>query len=169
VWAVGEATPSGGQSKTWIERWDGVSWTRVTSPNRGTKGNILYSVSANASNDVWAVGESDASTSNPHTLIEHWDGATWSIVSSPNPGSTGAVLNGVKADTTGSAWAVGAEHLGPAIMEHWDGVSWTVQSIPHPAGSDVLQAVGGAGSDLFAAGWYGDSAGVIRTLVLHCC
>ena len=76
VWAVGQATPSGKPARTWIEHWNGVDWTRVTSPNRGTKGSELFGVSANSSSDVWAVGESGASTSAPHTLIEHWDGAT---------------------------------------------------------------------------------------------
>ena len=49
--------------------------------------NVLYAVTAAGPSDVWAVGESYEL--NPeHTLIEHWDGSSWSVVSTdPMPDS----------------------------------------------------------------------------------
>ena len=40
-------------------------------------------------------------------LIEHWDGTSWSIVSSPNVGLTN-ILNGVAIVSTGNVWTVGS-------------------------------------------------------------
>src|SRR5579872_5401239 len=62
------------------------SWTIVASPSPNTNLNILYSVSAASANDVWAVGYSENSSGNISTLIEHWDGSQWSVVSGPNLG-----------------------------------------------------------------------------------
>ena len=43
---------------------------------------MLYAVAALSPTDVWAAG---SSLSSQHTLIEHWDGTSWSVVASPNP------------------------------------------------------------------------------------
>src|SRR5690348_5630714 len=56
-----------------------AAWNIVPSPNVGTTSH-LNSVSVISATDVWAVGYSSTGT-----LIEHWDGTSWSIVSSPNP------------------------------------------------------------------------------------
>ena len=56
-------------------------WTVVPSPNPASNRNILRGVGSISSNDVWAVGESGT-----QSLIEHWDGSAWTIVSSPSPG-----------------------------------------------------------------------------------
>ncbi|HEY4388878.1 MAG TPA: hypothetical protein VGN34_30885, partial [Ktedonobacteraceae bacterium] len=45
------------------------------------------------------------------TLIEHWNGSTWSVVPSPSPGSSPAssfnFLNGIEALSPHNIWAVG--------------------------------------------------------------
>src|SRR5215467_9326066 len=56
----------------------------VPSPNAGSGANALFGVSAIASNDVWAVGEF-SSVSAGQTLVEHWNGVSWSVVASPSP------------------------------------------------------------------------------------
>ena len=104
VWAVGDSG-----SGTLIEQWDGTSWTVVPSPSpAGTLANPLFGVAAVSATDIWAVGQSQNGTSGiPSTLIEHWDGTSWSIVASPSPGSA-ATLSGTAADpASGQAWAVG--------------------------------------------------------------
>jgi hypothetical protein len=43
-----------------------------------------------------------------NTLIEQWNGASWSVVASPNVGSQDNFLHGVAAITSSSnVWAVG--------------------------------------------------------------
>ncbi len=104
VWAVGD-TGSG----TLIERWNGTSWAVVPSPTpAGTLFNPLSGAAVVSANDIWAVGQSQNGTTGiPQTLIEQWNGTSWSIVTSPAPG-TASLLSGASANpTSGQAWAVG--------------------------------------------------------------
>jgi hypothetical protein len=104
VWAVGD-TGSG----TLIERWNGTSWAVVPSPTpAGTLFTPLAGTAVVSANDIWAVGQSQNGTTGiPQTLIEQWNGTSWSIVPSPAPG-TASLLSGASADpASGQAWAVG--------------------------------------------------------------
>jgi len=95
AWAVGTKSGFGAQESTFVLHWDGTRWTEVSSPNprdTGDARNELRSVVALSKNDVWAVGTYENDLTNFHqdrTLALHWDGAEWSIVSSPTPGATG--------------------------------------------------------------------------------
>ena len=88
VWAVGTYN-DGTSDRTMILHWRGVSWKLVPSPSPGgTNGSSLRTVSADSSTDAWAVGGafSTGSLLN-YTLTAHWDGSSWSLISSPNQGS----------------------------------------------------------------------------------
>lgn len=50
--------------------------------------NELVRVSCPSSIDWWGVGYAATTLSGELTLIEHWDGSAWTIVSSPSPSST---------------------------------------------------------------------------------
>jgi hypothetical protein len=94
------------------EQWNGSSWSVVSSPSPSTLANLFFAVAIVSANDIWAVGESQNATSGiAQTLIEQWNGSSWSVVSSPNPGSgstPGDSLRGAAADpSSGQAWAVG--------------------------------------------------------------
>ena len=68
-------------------------------------------------------------------LIEHWDGTSWSVVSSPNL-TQGGFLSAVTAISTNNVWAVGEDdNLSVDLVEHWDGTSWSVVSSPAFNGS----------------------------------
>ena len=42
------------------------------------------------------------------TLVEHWNGSTWSTVASPTPGGVaGALLTAVSCPSASACWAVG--------------------------------------------------------------
>jgi hypothetical protein len=104
VWAVGDTG-----SNTLIEHWNGASWTVVPSPTpAGTLFNPLSGAAIVSATDIWAVGQSQNGTTGiPQTLIEQWNGTSWSIVPSPAPG-TASLLSGASANpTSGQAWAVG--------------------------------------------------------------
>ncbi len=104
VWAVGYSGAS-----TLTEHWDGSTWTALASSHGpGIVGNQLNSVSAIAANDIWAVGSSsyNARGGSDATLVTHWDGTSWSLVTSPSPGPN-ADLNGVAAVSSSDVWAVG--------------------------------------------------------------
>jgi hypothetical protein len=101
----------------------------VGSPN-GSGANFLVATAAISANDVWAIGNSTIAGPFDQTLAEHWDGTTWSIVPTPNPGSTDNDLNGVAAISSNDVWVVGNyfDSLIGAWLEfaaHWNGSNWT--------------------------------------------
>jgi hypothetical protein len=157
VWAVGEyIDDTTFNAHTLFEHWNGSQWSVVAGPNPGTAINILYGVSAVSSSDVWAVGFSSDDGSTFQTLIVHWDGASWSRVSSPNPGANN-LLYGVTAVASNNVWAVG-QTLGSApsdqaLIVHWDGLTWSAaKAADVPGRNDVLFGVSSAGGNVFAAG-----------------
>ena len=122
-WTVGEQNTDSG-SQALVEHWDGRAWSAVQGADLGS-GIVseLASVSAITPSNIWAVGNfSTGGSSTRQDLIEHWDGARWTQVTSPGPGS----LAGVYATGASDAWAVGAAgDPGGAQIVHYDGTSWT--------------------------------------------
>ncbi len=109
--------------------WDGAQWSLVDTPTIPVPKVELKSVAAVSSDDVWAVGYSY----NPNcglcsdTLIEQWDGSSWSVIPSPNPGVDNR-LHAVSAASASDIWAVGDQWLNwsthiPLIL-HYDGANW---------------------------------------------
>jgi hypothetical protein len=82
----------------------------------------LSAVSAVGTRDIWAVGAGQ-NTGEEQTLIEHWDGASWAIVASPNASVRTNDLAALDVIGANDAWAVG-DYLGTvrdlALTEHWD-------------------------------------------------
>jgi hypothetical protein len=64
-----------------------------------------------------------------HSLIEHWNGTSWSVVPSPAAEPTAASLAGISAASASDIWAVGT-CSGPSgfqtLTEHWNGKQWSV-------------------------------------------
>src|SRR5438067_110142 len=74
----------------------------------------LRGISARASDDVWVVGEyRPLGGFHVHTLAMHWDGTSWAIVPTPNPGPGPHSLAGVDAGAWNDVWAVGSKHSDP--------------------------------------------------------
>src|SRR5215468_3045535 len=84
-----------------------TGWAVKTSPSIGAA--TLSAVAATSAKDVWAVGSYNTGSAYK-TLIEHWNGARWTIVPSPNPAGgfhTTNALAAVVAITAKNAWAFG--------------------------------------------------------------
>src|SRR5205807_340185 len=75
--------------------------------NPGAYRNDLYGVNARASNDVWAVGDTDQAGNGFKTLALHWDGSGWLQVQTPDNPTGRDHFYGVAATAGGVAWAVG--------------------------------------------------------------
>ncbi|MEO8289177.1 MAG: S-layer homology domain-containing protein [Chloroflexota bacterium] len=169
VWAVGKFGVSGsGWEQTLIEHWDGNIWSVVPSPSPGTYGNLLNAVSWVSANDVWAVGHYQPTGSIRQTLIEHWDGNTWSVVLSPDPGTVSNSLTGVSAISANDVWAVGLfsdSNVDKTLIEHWDGNTWSVVSSPNPGttGNNLAGVSAVSAVDVWAVGYIDNAAG--HTLV----
>jgi hypothetical protein len=168
VWAVGAAYNSQLPAyRTLIERWNGISWSVVRSPNGSTGWNILNGVAVVAANDVWAVGQ--AAHGNLYkTLVEHWNGTAWRIIPSPNVTGESSVLQAISVVSANDIWAVGfssdASFEDKPLIMHWNGTSWSI--VPSPSvNEDVLFAVDAvAANDVWAVG---KSQNEARTLTLH--
>lgn len=127
-----------GLSNGQIVHWNGVFWdtpSQIVLPPQS----VLNSILEIAPNNVWAVGayppQNDPSFS--QTLVLHWDGKRWQMVSSPNmpfPGRN--TLTALSAVSSRDIWAVGSfssntavgspsDHSAP-LVEHWDGQRWNL-------------------------------------------
>jgi hypothetical protein len=104
----------------------------------------LNAVSCTDASNCFATGDSYNFTSGVSTtLIERWNGSTWSIVPSPTP--AGAALAGF--DSVSCASAVGCLAVGTyfhnqvfdAFVARWNGSIWSL--VPPPAGNTSLRDV----------------------------
>lgn len=152
------------------------------------QGNATTTISLNdlavlADNNIWLVGGISVTQlftsrggppatfappgSASHTLIEHWDGSTWQIVSSPDlPSSKRSngflvfrldetELIGITAVSFDDIWAVGSRpqpspvvdahqidlNSSAPLAEHWNGVQWQVEPLPAALAKGTLNTV----------------------------
>jgi hypothetical protein len=107
-----------------------MSWTIVPSANSSSsENNVLEAITCRSNADCWAVGyHIIGSTFNYATLTEHWDGASWSVITSPSPSTATNILFGVACPGGSDCWATGWNDQGstlPALIEYWDGSAWS--------------------------------------------
>jgi hypothetical protein len=172
AWAVGSRW-TGTQTSTLIQHWDGAGWTKIPSPSPGGEnGSYLQGVSAVSADDAWAVGNyfANADLTEVRTLIEHWDGTSWTVVPSPSP--KGYVnLADVSAVSATDAWAVGVQRTADettTVIEHWDGTSWTRVPNPLAGGPEQLFGVSAlSATDAWAVGHYDNGTQDYQGLVEH--
>jgi len=131
VWAVGYETRHGESAvHTLIEHWNGINWSRVSSPDpQRATWNELRGVSGTR-DDLWAVGVSGRPFPHDHVLIEHWNGIAWSVVPGPRFTREWLQLDDVATSASSDAWAVGwfvdeTSNEYQTVVEHWDGTHWS--------------------------------------------
>ena len=181
IWAVGyNRTPRQPEFRfiSQFVHWNGTQWSIVPSPNSDQHTNLVLSMAAVATDDVWAVGkEFPADIGLP--LIERWDGTSWQMVAGPTlPGISDSALNSVaRIPSTTQLWAVGYTVKSPRpaynqpLIERWDGTGW--QMVAGPAlpsgafGGELQGVVALSASDAWAVGNYTASNHTIRTLIAH--
>jgi hypothetical protein len=136
-------------------------------------------VAALSAYDVWAAGYSGsldpAFGCCNDTLIQHWDGNTWSTLQSPNPpDGRDNRLYSIAAVSPDDVWAVGFSGTGTfgtlrTLILHWNGAKWSIMPSPN-AGSNTPNALYGVAAvspnDVWAVGWTGNNASS-QTLVIH--
>ena len=168
-WAVGYygLGMSLGGPQTLTEHWDGNSWSIVASPNAASPAtNFLSAVTCNSSSDCWAVGFFGGTGSRipSQTLIEHWDGGSWSIVDSPNVSVANDthlnILTSVTCSSASECWVAGYSYAGgpyQTLIEHWNGNAWSIFPSPSTPAADTeyLNSIACAStSQCWAVGWY---------------
>ncbi len=182
LWATGSvrygAPPNGGIGyfQPLIERWDGSAWQIVASPAlpSGALAGELRGVFALSTTDAWAVGDYTASDHTIRTLIAHWDGASWTVTSSPDEWGE---LSGVAAVSARDVRAVGYHMVGAegsaqiGIVEQWNGSAWSVTESPTSQGvtHSSLNAIAADGAGgYWAVGSYPNADSVPQALIARC-
>ena len=132
AWAVGYAGTSFAPKVLMLD-WNGEAWSRVTSPGVLTVAGELSAITVVTSKSAWAAGYTGKiGTGKNHSLLLHWNGSTWSQVTSPAP-VTGGSLAGIAA-TTKTGWAVGYVNTNPGapaccagtpLVFRWNGSQWS--------------------------------------------
>jgi hypothetical protein len=127
----------------------------------GTTSSTTYtqidSISAVSSADVWAVGYVDDDV----PLIEHYDGTTWTEVSSGLP--KGDILNAVTATGVDNAWAVATSYTTEQqVLIHWDGTKWSQVVAPAVKGSLVYGLGSSKSGYTVGVGAVNDDSGFIE-------
>ncbi len=176
AWAVGLGGPGPGipsPTTPLIEHWNGTTWT-IQSYQAPAQGGQFTSVAATSPDSAWVVGYTgDASEgTGQQTLIEHWNGTTWTRVPSPNlPGSSADLLASITVVSAGNAWAVGHAIVGglsKTLTLHWNGVHWTLVPSPSPGSSPQLTGVTYSWTNnIWAVGYTSQCAPKCQTLIEH--
>jgi hypothetical protein len=120
-------------------------------------------------NNVWAVGDSGNTT-----LVEHWNGAAWSVVFSPNPDPNTNILHAVGGWSSTDLWAVGQKAPNKAdtgvppgtrtLALHWNGTSWSAVGTPNVGDNDSLRGVTATSTAAVTAVGNYQGGTVLRTL-----
>ena len=152
-WAVGYAGPNQLQynflpgiapsvvgSAALIEHWDGTDWSIAPTPAAAAPmGQDLTSVTCSGSSDCWAVGSTMDASGNPSSsLVENWNGSTWTVTPSLDPLTPANILTAVTCLDASDCWAAGATDAASGqnttpipYIENWNGSSWTVEPSPN--------------------------------------
>ena len=162
VWFGGQwGEPNALGSVTWrplAMHWDGsdLEIHDTPAPYEGAYGFKIVSMSAVASDDVWAVCNRTYGVGHAQRfVILHWDGATWDLVDVPNPGGL-RVLYTVEAIAADDVWIFGEDQWpsdpSDVFALHWDGSAWTeITGAPPARGAFALAGDAiytGAGYDI---------------------
>jgi hypothetical protein len=154
-----------------------TAWTGVQPPNPDPSFNELNGVAVLSACNAWAVGSYHAGmgTGGAQTLILHWNGAVWTQVASPDPGSAENILTGVAAVSATNIWAVGftfntGSSAEQTLILHWNGTVWQQVASPGPssAGSFLQGVAATSASNAWAVGFSSDTDnGPDHTLTFH--
>lgn len=172
AWAVGTEHVIGA-SETLIEKWNGSTWSVVSSPSPGPSTNTLSAVGVIAADDAWATGDYQDQTQD-RALTEHWNGSAWTVVAAPSPAAGFDRLTGVSGVAADDVWVVGSQRVSDSaatqmLIEHWDGHSWTTVTAPSPdpGRSTSLASVAAiSADDVWAVGAY-DAGKRYQPLIEH--
>lgn len=140
---------AGGYWGATIEHYDGTAWRIASSPILATSsGYALFRLRCTIVNDCWAVGANNFNTAQSQSLMEHYDGASWSIVSAPHATSNDAFYD-IGCTGSSNCWAVGCAAApasktlcaGNTLVEHYAGASWAIVPSPSPRNAGELSGI----------------------------
>jgi len=111
VWVVGDSKPAQ------ILYWNGSNWSVQTEVTMGHDSAFIRGVSAYASDDVWAAGDTG--------MILHYDGSSWTVSTDVTAGDLFNYAP-ISAMNGNSVW--GAPRNSPGGMFYYNGSEWTLDT-----------------------------------------
>jgi hypothetical protein len=142
-------------------------WSQETTPNPGPN-NLLFSLSADSENDIWAVGD---------FVSMRFKNGMWTafpLVVFPGQGSSEETMNAVAAVSPTNVWAVGdtLENLSAfsngdfvGVIEHFNGSKWSLfRTVP---GVELLAVKALSADDIYAVGDINGASGSPRPWIEH--
>jgi hypothetical protein len=153
--AVGSFFTPTGPGNPLAERWNGHRWIIQRTPSSGRGAIPFAGVSCGSATSCTAVGFYDfgATGTQQVTLVEHWDGHTWRVQSTPPIGDPGSAFAAVSCPTAATCTAAGSflgqsdEGPGSApLAMRGHGGTWAIQATPLGAAAvqDVTPGLAGA-------------------------
>jgi hypothetical protein len=165
AWAVGTAGYSTSPfSRTLIMRWNGASWSTVSSPSPDSTTNLLNAVDATGPNDAWAVGNfgNDGYGGTADGMVFRWNGSTWTNMALPAfDGNLRRLrLDDVVALASNDVWVVGAGFSWQTFNRvpyflHWNGSSWQQGTLPSAPTGEFRSVTALSPTKVYAAGQKG--------------
>jgi len=128
-------------------------WSVVPVPQSIEDENFLYSIDIIAPDNIWASGETNRS-GGYQTLFYHYNGSTWTEVTSPQGGY--GLVHGSASDI----WSTGSGFV------HYDGSTWSNVSAPIPYGGAMGSMSRLSSTDIWAVGRTADGSN-LSTLTMH--
>jgi Ser-Thr-rich glycosyl-phosphatidyl-inositol-anchored membrane family len=168
--AVGRYSNGSNVAHTLVETWNGTAWSITASPNLSTGSNYFTGVACTSATSCRAVGAYyNGSSVVEQTLVETWNGTSWSIIASPNPGGSDNSLSAVSCTSSTSCMAVGSytnAGMERTLVESWNGSGWAIVASPNSGSSN--NGLGGVScttsTSCVGVGSY-NNAGVGQTLI----
>jgi hypothetical protein len=160
AWAVGYYYDSNlAAYRTMTQRFNGTSWSIVSSVNAGATGySQLNRVDATSTSNVWAIG----------SLVERYNGSNWVAMSSP----AGVALRGLDVVSPSEVWVAGYSGSAATVAQ-WKNGTWTTRYTQASTGRHltVFEAIAVDGSgQVWAVGWdrdYDAPGRPVSSLVVH--
>jgi hypothetical protein len=97
---VGIYRDSGGLQTSFVQSWNGVSWSHQSSPNPAGSTNTVFQ-GVSCANFFQCVGVGDWNNGKSWLpMAQEWNGSTWALDTTPNPeGATETIIEGVACRT----------------------------------------------------------------------
>jgi len=166
VGSLSSSSNAGGAVRVLVESWDGKRWSFSPGPSLAPAAAALNGIACASAKSCTAVGNDGSAT-----LVELWNGATWSVVHSSTPGTYGG-FSGVSCASAKSCTAVGnfsygtgsgSSILQQALVESWHSRSWSVVPLRSPSVAH-LYGVSCTARSCQAVGDYANASGIARSL-----
>ena len=165
---------------TEMQKWNGTAWSIVPSPDASgssVTGTYVRSISCLSSKLCMAAGYYTQSGGHPdQTIIEHWNGTSWSVVASPDVSTVSNDLTSVSCVRStfcvAAGYTISSSFVEQTLIEQWNGTAWNVVTSPDAGVADFLWGVSckansTTGTFCMADGYYDLSSGAQLTLILE--